>query len=314
MNCRSAVPAREPRGNAVRIFAIQSRGCPRNCKRQVRPKCHWSTTLREGGYEHRAASQETCRRRGPLSKPSGGGRKEQDNDHRFNLARRIGQPAIAPACSLLSPRCSASSSSASSASRISTSSTTPRTTIAIRWRSPATEEGLIPCRCFATSSSSRRWRGLLAGVVMTALQMFATVPLILQAEVYENAGSGREHDHAAAPADPAAGTEAAAPAHEHDAEAWEPADGFERYAFTVARQHRHRHRLCADPGRRLRIRRRHRQLAPGPVLGPRRLRRVHAGARPRPAAGAAGDARRRPLAAAGLVDGARSLRPPPAWR
>ena len=40
MNCRSAVPAREPRGNAVRIFAIQSRGCPRNCKRQVRPKCH----------------------------------------------------------------------------------------------------------------------------------------------------------------------------------------------------------------------------------------------------------------------------------
>ena len=68
---------------------------------------------------------------------------------------------------------------------------------------------------------------------MTAMQMFTTVPLILQAEVYENAGAAAEHDHAAAPADQAAGTEAAAPAHEHDAQAWEPSEGFERYAFTL---------------------------------------------------------------------------------
>jgi cobalt transporter subunit CbtA len=74
--------------------------------------------------------------------------------------------------------------------------------------------------------------GLLAAVVMTALQIFSTVPLILQAEVYEQAGAAEGHDHAAA-ADAAAGTEVAAPAHEHDEEAWAPADGFERYAYTA---------------------------------------------------------------------------------
>ena len=74
--------------------------------------------------------------------------------------------------------------------------------------------------------------GLLGSVAMTAMQMFTTVPLILQAEVYENAGAAAGHDHAAVPADQVAGTEVAAPAHEHDAEAWEPSDGIERYAFT----------------------------------------------------------------------------------
>lgn len=74
--------------------------------------------------------------------------------------------------------------------------------------------------------------GLVSAVVMTALQAFTTVPLILQAEVYEKAGAAPEQ--AAAPADPAAaGTDAMAPGHVHDAEAWEPSDGFERYAFTV---------------------------------------------------------------------------------
>jgi cobalt transporter subunit CbtA len=71
--------------------------------------------------------------------------------------------------------------------------------------------------------------GLLAAVVMTALQAFSTVPLILQAEVYEQAAeTGGGHDHAAAPAE-----QAAAPAHEHDEEAWAPADGLERYSFTA---------------------------------------------------------------------------------
>ena len=74
--------------------------------------------------------------------------------------------------------------------------------------------------------------GLVSAVVMTALQAFTTVPLILQAEVYEQAGAA--HEEAAAPADPAvAGTEAAAPAHVHDEQAWAPADGFERYAFSA---------------------------------------------------------------------------------
>jgi cobalt transporter subunit CbtA len=79
--------------------------------------------------------------------------------------------------------------------------------------------------------------GLLAGIVMTAMQTYATVPLILKAETFENAGGG--HDHAAG--DAVAGTETAAPhshdaatpAHEHDEEAWGPADGFERFAYTA---------------------------------------------------------------------------------
>ncbi|RJG44722.1 CbtA family protein [Mesorhizobium sp. DCY119] len=77
--------------------------------------------------------------------------------------------------------------------------------------------------------------GLLSGIVMTAMQTYATVPLILKAETFENAGGG--HEHAAAAADSAQtaapAAEAAAPAHEHDEEGWAPADGFERFAFTA---------------------------------------------------------------------------------
>ncbi|MER9428161.1 CbtA family protein [Mesorhizobium sp. M0408] len=84
--------------------------------------------------------------------------------------------------------------------------------------------------------------GLVAGVALACMQAYATVPLILKAEVYEQAGGG--HDHAAAPATPAenaAGTtamssaapapaKAMAPAEDED---WAPADGFERFAFSV---------------------------------------------------------------------------------
>ena len=90
--------------------------------------------------------------------------------------------------------------------------------------------------------------GLVAGVVLAALQAYATVPLIHQAEVYEQAAGGEEtaasghdhgaagHDHAAADHDHAATTEAsgaqsAAEPHEHGG--WEPTDGFERTAFTA---------------------------------------------------------------------------------
>lgn len=86
--------------------------------------------------------------------------------------------------------------------------------------------------------------GLVAGVVLACMQAYATVPLILKAEVYEQAGGGHEHEHAAAPAAPAANAtdtnamssaapaaaEAAAPAED---EGWAPADGFERFAFNV---------------------------------------------------------------------------------
>jgi len=90
--------------------------------------------------------------------------------------------------------------------------------------------------------------GLVAGVVLACMQAYATVPLILKAEVYEQAGGGHHHDHTApaaadtnamstaAPAGNAmssaapAPAQAAAPAQD---EGWAPADGFERFGFSV---------------------------------------------------------------------------------
>lgn len=63
--------------------------------------------------------------------------------------------------------------------------------------------------------------GLIAGTVMTGLQSFFTVPLILEAETYETAAPA--HDHGAA----------AGAAHTHDEEGWVPSDGLERMAFTA---------------------------------------------------------------------------------
>ncbi|WP_421361787.1 CbtA family protein [Agrobacterium rosae] len=68
--------------------------------------------------------------------------------------------------------------------------------------------------------------GLIAGLAVSVMQAVGTTPLILQAETFENAGgeAAPAHTHdAAAPAD-----------HQHDAEAWTPADGFERNAYTIA--------------------------------------------------------------------------------
>lgn len=72
--------------------------------------------------------------------------------------------------------------------------------------------------------------GLVAGIALALMQAYATVPLILKAEVYEQAGGGHHHDAAAESAAP--DEAAAAPAEEED-EGWEPADGFERFAYTV---------------------------------------------------------------------------------
>lgn len=74
--------------------------------------------------------------------------------------------------------------------------------------------------------------GLLSGLLMTVMQSFSTVPLILQAETYENAG-GEEAGHGEAT--PAAGTAIPAAADPgHDEEAWAPANGFERFIYTAA--------------------------------------------------------------------------------
>lgn len=65
--------------------------------------------------------------------------------------------------------------------------------------------------------------GLLAALLLTLLQSFWVAPLILQAETYENAPATTEvHEHAPGAA-----------AHSHDAEAWEPEDGWQRVLSTT---------------------------------------------------------------------------------
>ena len=64
--------------------------------------------------------------------------------------------------------------------------------------------------------------GGIAGLFVTAAHQLGTVPLILKAEVYEEAAATAEgsaaHQHAG---------------HEHGDEGWKPRDGLERTAFTV---------------------------------------------------------------------------------
>ncbi|SIT59686.1 Cobalt transporter subunit CbtA [Mesorhizobium prunaredense] len=78
--------------------------------------------------------------------------------------------------------------------------------------------------------------GLVAGVVLACMQAYATVPLILKAEVYEQAGGGHTHDHGLAPAatdSNAMSSAMPAEAATAEEEGWAPADGFERFAFNV---------------------------------------------------------------------------------
>ncbi|WDH33077.1 CbtA family protein [Pseudomonas chlororaphis] len=67
--------------------------------------------------------------------------------------------------------------------------------------------------------------GLLAALLLTLLQSFWVAPLILGAETYEKAPAAQHeeaHEHAAGSA-----------AHSHDAEAWEPQDGWQRVLSTT---------------------------------------------------------------------------------
>jgi len=79
--------------------------------------------------------------------------------------------------------------------------------------------------------------GLAAGLTMSAVQQWRVVPLILEAEVYENAALSVEavgpSDHAHDAGTPAHSHDEAAPAHEHDEDAWAPQDGAERIFYTV---------------------------------------------------------------------------------
>jgi cobalt transporter subunit CbtA len=79
--------------------------------------------------------------------------------------------------------------------------------------------------------------GLLAGLVLAALQSFATVPLIIEAEAFEDAGAAVQ-DHGDDPSGAAAASAhehapGVAP-HDHGEDAWAPSDGFARFAFSGA--------------------------------------------------------------------------------
>lgn len=67
--------------------------------------------------------------------------------------------------------------------------------------------------------------GLIVGTIITVVQQFGTVPLILKAEVYERSAGAVAASRAAA----SEHTE-----HEHGAAAWEPRDGLERNFYTAA--------------------------------------------------------------------------------
>lgn len=87
--------------------------------------------------------------------------------------------------------------------------------------------------------------GALAGLLLSALQRWQVVPLIAAAERFEAAAEARPaavpghgeagHDHAVHHKVPAslADGHGGQGQHSHDAAAWEPADGFERTAYTV---------------------------------------------------------------------------------
>ena len=69
------------------------------------------------------------------------------------------------------------------------------------------------------------WSGLWAGLLLTAIQSIQVIPTLLQAEVYEERTT-------ALPAHMHSGSETPQ-AHQHEAEAWQPQNGWERTAYTA---------------------------------------------------------------------------------
>src|SRR5262245_21379958 len=81
--------------------------------------------------------------------------------------------------------------------------------------------------------------GIAAGLFYGAVQHVRLTPLILEAEKYEHAGGGHEHDHArmaaateAAPAQSTPEATAAETPAGGEEEGWAPADGAERTLYT----------------------------------------------------------------------------------
>ncbi|WSH68149.1 CbtA family protein (plasmid) [Rhizobium ruizarguesonis] len=75
--------------------------------------------------------------------------------------------------------------------------------------------------------------GSIVGTAVTTVQFFGTSRLIAQAEVYEKAGETRQPADVATIA-PLGHDHAAMADRDHEEAGWEPADGLERTAFTLA--------------------------------------------------------------------------------
>ena len=90
-------------------------------------------------------------------------------------------------------------------------------------------------RLFIAAASA----GLLSGLFVTLIHQVTTVPIILEAEVFENAAeapapaAAPTADTTAAPAAEEAHDHDAADGHSHDGEEWAPQDGFQRTAYTL---------------------------------------------------------------------------------
>jgi cobalt transporter subunit CbtA len=79
--------------------------------------------------------------------------------------------------------------------------------------------GLFNLAAFKRIAAAALLAGVLAGLLLTAVQRIQVIPILLQAEVYEDHAA---HVHATSDG-----------AHHHDAEAWKPENGWERTFYTA---------------------------------------------------------------------------------
>lgn len=88
--------------------------------------------------------------------------------------------------------------------------------------------GMFNLATFRRILSAALWTGILAGLLLTAVQSIQVIPTLLKAEAYEETAaaevlSGHTHSSAEEGSD-----------HRHDQDVWKPANGWERTFFTAA--------------------------------------------------------------------------------
>ena len=84
--------------------------------------------------------------------------------------------------------------------------------------------GLFNLAAFKRIAAAALLAGVLAGLFLTAVQRIQVIPILQQAELFEDAASAHTHAHTHA---------ATEGAHQHDAEAWKPENGWERTFYTA---------------------------------------------------------------------------------